>query len=83
MLRAELPTAGKTCSISVHMLLCKCVLPEDVARRALGLFCYSILLAMEGLLTSFLLLHKAPANLVSMVIFTGPLLAGTFAACCT
>lgn len=76
-LQAELPSAGKTRSISVHMLLCKCELLGDVARRAFWFLFYGISLAVEGLLTSFLPLCKAPANLVSMAASVGPCRPGS------
>lgn len=76
-LHAELPSAGKSRSISVHMLLCKCELLGDVARRAFWFLFYGISLAVEGLLTSFLPLCKALANLVSMAASVGPCRPGS------
>lgn len=72
MLHAELTAAGRTCSVSVHVLLHKRALQGDVAKRALGFLFYVFLLAAEGLLTFFLLLHKALAGLVSVATSVGP-----------
>lgn len=63
LLRVELPKPA----VSAPVLPCKYLLLGDTASRTLGFLFYGVLLAVEGLLTFPVLLHKAPASPVSVV----------------
>lgn len=63
LLRVELPKPA----VSAPVLPCKYLLLGDAASKTLGFLFYGVLLAVEGLLTFPVLLHKAPASPVSVV----------------